>query len=237
MKTDRKDGLDLCARFSYITNKLEYCGPKDCTKKLHDMIVNGSNRKEVLESLKRFEGLLPYLSVISDKPFTFDAVEAYWIGNELLDRCGKEENIKIIENLVKNGLPKFLGKKLIEKLPDGCVPHHSFNVFFVGVGQLTGSVATTPENMDKCRISAGRIESIYRDKLKVLTNQVYLEEGKIRLRKVIKEVSYEKGFLYEIKVGNHVGIHWDKAVVVLSAEQVNNLKKYTQINIDAINGM
>ena len=159
------DGTELCARFSYITNKLQYCGPESCTEKIYSFITEGKYREDVLEALKKFEGLLPYLSVISDDPFSYKAVEAYWIGNELLDKFTKKDMVKVIKNLVKNGLPQFLGEKLISKLKKGFVPHHSFNVFFVGVGQLTGSVATTAENMDKCRISCGRVEEIYKKKM------------------------------------------------------------------------
>ena len=83
-------GVELAARFAYITNFLRYCGPEEASKQFNEYIEKQDNEKDVEASLKKFEGLYPYLSSIAEKTgkiFTdYDVVEAYWIGNKLLDK-------------------------------------------------------------------------------------------------------------------------------------------------------
>jgi len=68
---------------------LRYCGPKEANEQFRRYFSTKGNAKEVRESLLRFEGLPPYLSAIAKKHglgmFDGQVVEAYWLGNELLD--------------------------------------------------------------------------------------------------------------------------------------------------------
>ncbi|USN45380.1 MAG: hypothetical protein H6502_05000 [Candidatus Woesearchaeota archaeon] len=110
------DSIELCARFSYVTNKLEYCGPKSSTKTIYQYLTKDKNlAKDVKTTLEKFEGLMPYFSEMGG--FNYKVVEAYWLGNELLENFPKHKMIKIINNLVKRGLPQFIAERIIEKLP------------------------------------------------------------------------------------------------------------------------
>src|SRR3989338_6132626 len=134
-------GIELAARFSYITNSLRFCGPKEASKQF-----------------------LQYLSKKNNKDiFDYEVIEAYWIGNKLLDNFTDDDNKKIIKKLMQRGLPKSIGLDLIKNLPSGLVPHHNFNVMYVGVGRLTGSVETNLQNMDNYRISYGKVLEVLDD--------------------------------------------------------------------------
>ncbi|MFH1053776.1 MAG: DUF6390 family protein [Candidatus Woesearchaeota archaeon] len=214
-------GIELCLRFSYITNRLRYCGPEEANKAFLEYLDNKDNEDQVKEMLGRFEGLLPYLSTIAEKhnkqPFDFDVVEAYWIGNSLLENFNKEEMKQLIDKLMERGLPKSIGEKVKENIPNKSFPHHSFNVYIVGVGNLTGSVEATKENMEKCRISSAEVMKIENNNNKLF---VKTETGE-------KEIDFMPLMLPEIKVGDIVAIHWDFAPLILTNNQVKNLKKYS----------
>src|SRR3989344_722967 len=142
------DGTELASRFSYITNSLRFCGPKEaCGQFLKYANKKDSrNLDEIRASIKKFEGLYPYLSSIAEKNsrdfLDYEVVEAYWIGNRLLEKLNDEDIKQIIEKLMHRGLPKSIGGSLIKNLPHGFVPHHNFNVFYVGVGRTSGTVET-----------------------------------------------------------------------------------------------
>ncbi len=164
-------GFELALRFSYITNMLRYCGPVEANEQFLEYVEKHDNEEQVMKMLQRFEGLPPYLSAIGKKHgkqmFDYDVVEAYWMGNALLDSFSDDDMKQIIEGLVQRGLPGSIGEDRIAKLPSGMVPCHACNVMYVGVGMLTGSVETTVQNMDNCRISWGKVLEIIDDKLLV----------------------------------------------------------------------
>src|SRR3989338_3605551 len=130
-----KDGLDLGIRFSYRVNHLRYCGPREAEDVFISYINQKTDPQKVQDCLTRFEGLTPYLYAIAKKhnknPFDYEVIEAYWIGNKLLEGWTKEEMAEIIDALEKRGLPASLVKEKKEQLIDGMFPHHAYNVFFV----------------------------------------------------------------------------------------------------------
>ena len=233
--------LDILSRYSLITNRLRYCGPKDAYKELL-LLLQGKNydQEKVKKHFTKYEGLFVYLDYMAQKlnkdPFDYDIIEAYWTGNELLDKFDNEDNKKIIQGLTNRGLPKNHAEFLISKLPKGMNLTHSFNVLFVGVGMTTGSVPTNIITMNKCILSIGKVVKILKDQLMVavtplITKQELLELGN---QKII-HVEYNPDFFKNIKVGNKIAIHWDYACKILTENEVENLKKYTQKNIKALN--
>jgi len=236
------DGIEFAARFSYITNFLRFCGPEEASTQFLEYIKNKKNSEEIKESLKRFEGLYPYLSAIAEKHnknfYDYDVVEAYWIGNKLLDSFEDDDLKIIIKKLMQRGLPKSIGTKLIKNLPSGFAPHHNFNVFYVGVGRTTGSVETTLQNMDNCRTSWGYVIEVQcnslivkTQSLKKIKNKFYLDEEQTKTAVYLKEM------LPEIKNGDVVVLHWGFAPIILEEKQVENLKKYTNLVLDVMNNI
>jgi hypothetical protein len=242
---DTKDkGLELACRFSSITNRLRYCGPKDAYRDFY-LLLKGKkyDRLKIEKHFRKYEGLFVYLEYIAKKhrknPFDYEVIESYWLGNELLESFSKEDLKKIILALVKRGLPKSYADSLIEKMRqdmNGMLPHHSFNVLYVGVGKTTGSVPTNIMTMNKCIVSVGTILKILKEQLLVSFSSLKLENGTMVFSKPETQyVEYIKDFFPSLKIKDKIAIHWDFACKILSLKEEMNLKKYTQKNIDALN--
>lgn len=234
------NGVELAARFSYIVNNLRYCGPPEAKDLFLRYFKDKDNEDEVVSALKKFEGTSPYFSSIAEKHekdlLDFDVVEAYWVGNNLLDDFTKDDMKNVIVKLVSRGLPESLGNKLIENLPDDMFPHHNFNVFYVGVGQLTGAVPTTLQNMNNCRTAWGRVVKVYDNTLYVRSSQIEFKNNRyvVGTDKDLT-VSYMKDLLPNVKSDDLVALHWGFAPLVLSEKQLDNLVKYTQKILDVLN--
>ena len=233
------DGIELAARFSFITNSLRFCGPEEASGQFVEYIKSSASAESVKESLKKFEGLYPYLSSIaqlSKKDFCdYEVVEAYWIGNKLLELFDEEGMKEIIQKLMQRGLPKSIGMPLIEKMPKGMVPHHNFNVFYVGVGNTSGKVPTTLQNMENCMISWGKVVDFHGNNLVVETISLSNEDGKLSLNEAnVKTAVYMKEMISP-KKDDYVAFHWGFAPYVLNEKQLENLKRYTNLVINKIN--
>ena len=239
------DGIISCSRYAFMPNRLKYCGPdknRDLFEYGAQKIVDGG----LTEILAEFQTLYPYLNFIalSNKiadPFDRRAVEAYWIGNSLL------ENVKMPEFyghlLYGQGLKKRIDRKsleyLIGKIPLGARPHHSFHVFNVFTRTGHAALAHTVETMDKCRISWGRIIEIKKDKLVVSAKLLKMENKKLVLvpeqdTEVWREFN-DKTFIKNPKIGDRVSIHWNWACEILSPRQVRNLEYYTSQSLKLAN--
>ena len=227
------NGIELASRFSYITNSLRFCGPSEAYEQFLQYLDKKNNEEEVKNLLLKFESLRPYFTSIAEKAeldcFDYKVIEAYWIGNRLLDNFNNEDMKKIIIKLTLRGLPKSIGEKLIHNMPSGLMPHHNFNVLYVGVGMTTKSVETNIQNMDNCRVSWGKVLEVSQDKLLVQTNLLIKNNNnKFELKQnETKTAVYLPKMVPNIKNGDVVALHWGFAPLILTQEQLNNLEKYT----------
>lgn len=236
-----KDGIELSSRFAYRTNLLDFCGPSGKSSILFDYAIGRTDKKDLVRNyLERFEGILPYYSAIAKKnslkPFDYDVAEAYWIGNRLLEKFKRENMCRLVAELQKRGLPSSIAANLIKNMPNGLLPHHSFNVFYIGVGRLTGAVKTTLQNMDKCRISCGVVRAVRENSLVVKYMPLRMENKKLTFGSHrSKRVQCSRLFLPKIDTNSVVAIHWDFASMVLSERQKENLEHYTLHNMNCLN--
>lgn len=233
------DGIELACRFSYITNSLGFCGPKVASEQFLQYVASKKNKEEVCDSLRKFEGLYPYLSAIGKKHnkdwLDTEVVEAYWLGNSLLDSFTQSDMKEIIHNLAQRGLPESISKKLQDNLPQKGIPHHDFNVLFVGVGKTTGSVETTLQNMDNCRISWGKVAEVLDSRLIVVT-PCLKHDGKNYFlgEPEPKTVVFIDTWLPNARKGDYVALHWGFAALKLSEKQLTNLQTYTKKVMNAV---
>ena len=134
--------------------------------------------------LRRFGGALPYLQLIARAngiadPFDARVVEAYWIGNSLLD--GVE--VRTLYDHLRERFNKQLSGRtrdlILGKAPAGARPHHSFHVFDIHsrLGELEHSLAT----LDNCRVSWGRVQVVDAGELVVERSALLLRDGKLVL--------------------------------------------------------
>ncbi len=227
------EGVQLAARFSLATNRLKYCGPAEAEPALFRAIVDGKDLAASRDHLLRFEALEPYLTAIAAKhgldPLDHDVVEAYWIGNELLEDFTREDFRGILDTLTKRGLPRSMADAFAAHLPQRPLPHHTFHVSFVGVGNVTGHVRTTLPNMEACRASWARVLRAADGRLEIEKPVLTYARGRLGIGDPIREtVAYDKGVLPRVRKGDHVALHWNWPALVLTDAQLANLKEYTE---------
>ena len=234
------DGVALCARFSIATNRLQFCGPADSEPILYAAITEGAGLDRARAALARFEALYPYLEAIGGKhgldPFNARVVEAYWIGNHLLDTFDRADFLRILEALVRRGLPRSTADRLRTHLPAEPLPHHVFHVTFVGVGEVTGHVETTLTNMEACRPSIARVREVRGDSLSVERTPLAISGGRLSHGPVETGAQpFDRRILPRVEPGDAVAVHWKHAALVLDPDQVRALKRYTDRSIEAAN--
>jgi len=246
------DGSLLAARYAFMPNKLRYCGG-DSNSELFEYVSHQETDPGLQAMLEEFETMFPYLRLIAEAnkiadPFNYKVVEAYWIGNELLENVSMQNFYRYLvdEQKLKKKFKPALIEKVFGKIPVGAKPHHSFHV--LNIPKRTGyyPVEHTVETMDKCRVSPAKIS----DKRQVTSDKFYgkmlveyqplvVEDNKLKLgESVEKEVFCEvndKAFVKEPKVGDYVSLHWSWVCDFLSEEQVENLNKWTKYNLALAN--
>ncbi|MDZ7587628.1 MAG: DUF6390 family protein [Patescibacteria group bacterium] len=250
------NGLWRCAKYAFSPNYLKYCGP-DKNEELKGYLQSKSSDQGLQRILAEFAAMYPYLKLIAQEngigdPFDERVVEAYWLGNTLLDKV----SLKGFFSHVERRLPRKDLKWFELKLPIGAKPNHSFHVF--NFWKRTGHLARlhTLETMDNCRISAGEIipatatasgsivcdssddyiESLARhlratfavgrNLYLIKTDKLIYKNGRLELEPTIKEVqSLEAGY----KPGDLVSFHWNRVCEKITKEQAKNLQKYTDL--------
>ena len=237
-----EDGCALGARFSLATNRLQYCGPADAEPALYEVATRGTGTERARAALARFEALYPYLEAIGAKhdldPLDPRVVEAYWIGNELLEPFGPADFRGILERLRRRGLPRSTAARLSGRLPERPIPHHTFHVTFVGVGEVTGHVETTLANMDRCRPSEARVLRVDAETLSVAVRGLELRGGRLELgpeRPV--EVRYDPALTPNVRAGDRIAVHWGLPALLLSPGRAEALARWTQRSLHATNSV
>lgn len=192
--------------------------------------------------MRRFTGARPYLELIARAnqiadPFDPRVVEAYWIGNPLLDGV---EVRQLYDSLLERFGKQLQGRTrelILGKAPAGARPHHSFHVLDVHsrLGELEHSLST----LDSCRVSWGQVARIEAGELIVDRQALVLREGKLcldapRPDRVVRQIE-GRGFADEARVGDWVSVHWGWVCEVLSEAQRQRLERYTRHNLAIAN--
>lgn len=243
-RQDEWSGLQLFARYAYPPNERGYCGPDDSLELLQYR-TSGQVDEGLKNLAKSFTGPWPYLKVLAERtgvggPFSRKVVEAYWLGNDLLDRLGTSD----FGNAVEDRFRARAGSKwkwMAEAIPSG-VPHHSFHVFvaYPWVGLLAETHRGEPlEILDRCRIRWGRVESLHDDSA-VVTSQELTWDGK-RLAlgeprpETVTVTADGLGFTDELRPGDWVSMHWSWVCDRLSKRQLADLKRFSRRQLDMTN--
>lgn len=210
------EGLKMAIKYSIVPCQLGFCGPTDkseqhallkfLSRKPSKSTGREKDEEKIKSILKKFAGTNIYYNFIARSnnitdPFDKKVIEAYWLGNEFL-----------------------------EKLRGAA--HHSFHVY--KIGSITGRIKFTDKLQDLCRISWGKVKEINNDKITIEYQAIIRNKvsGKLGLGKPIKKiVDWNKAILPEVKIGDIISIHWNKAIEVLNDRQIANLIRFTLINI------
>jgi hypothetical protein len=228
--------LQLNCRFSLPPNSLGYCG-KDSAAEKFKSCITGGKCKGVEKEISHFIVLYPYLKTIakiSGHPiFSYEVVEAYWMGNKLLDLVKLVDFDLLLENFSKQGVPDFLVRKLKKNKPKAFVPNHLFQVLFVGVGQASGAVPFNLDSINNCMIRWGKVEKIIKNKAWIELNSLEKKSG-YRLVKNRQEIPFDSDITSDLKVGNSVAVHWNMIVKKLTKDEENKLFFWCKKTLEAI---
>jgi hypothetical protein len=236
----------LFARYAYPPNALGYCGPADSRALLQygaTGVVDGG-----LAGLARgFSGAWPYLELIAAStriPDPLDArvVEAYWIGNPLLDRIGTTS----IGDSIEDRFRRRTGLQfpvVADGVVAGGLPHHSFHVFCVypWAGMLGDDARGRQalEVLDRCRIRWGRVTELEGDRVVVRCQPLEwdgasLSLGEPALQEAIRAVD-GLALAGPLRPGDWVALHWDWICDRLSRRQLAALRRYTALHLGIVN--
>jgi hypothetical protein len=235
------DGTLRFIRYAFMPNRLRYCGGDD-NRTLFQYGVEGVTDGGLQPLLRKFSGALPYLQLIAranglPDPFDPRVVEAYWIGNELLDGVEARQLYASLQERFATQLTARTRELVLGKAPAGAHPHHSFHVLDVysRVGELDATLGV----LDDCRIGWGRVVSVEAAELVVERQPLVLEAGKLalgepRVQRLLRQVDGH-GFVDRATPADWVSTHWSWACEVLDARQKHNLERYTRHHLAIAN--
>ena len=243
------DGVLRCSRYAFGPNRLHYCGP-DANREMAAHIDAKAANPALTGILAKFETMYPYLRLIATAnriadPFDARVVEAYWLGNALLDAVGRERLYWHMKDDL--GVAKRIGseqfRRISEELAQGeTVPHHAFHVLQVwekGIG-LDGR--HTRESITECIVNAGEVVTVSGPWLTVRTRPLLYDHetgqwyfGEPIERKLTRQLGAADD-LDDVAVGARVSYHWGVPCEVITEKQARNLEAYTLRSVAAANG-
>ncbi|MDQ2738880.1 MAG: DUF6390 family protein, partial [Actinomycetota bacterium] len=156
-------GAELFARYAYPPNELGYCGPEDAS-----VLLARESERDVAQSARQFEGAWPYLEIIAaasgiGDPLDPRVVEAYWIGNDLLDTVRPELLMAELQQ-------RFPGQSGASWVPG--LAHHSYHVFavypWVGLLRQGRGAEVALSVLQQCRIRWGEVVAVHDERVTVV---------------------------------------------------------------------
>lgn len=242
---DPLSGAPQFARYAFPPNELGYCGPAGA-EVLLESGSTGIDRTEIAARARLFDGAWVYLEIIAaaagiDDPLDSRVVEAYWVGNDLVDRvdaraCADQLREQFVGQAT-SGLEDGADRLAITALP-----HHSFHVFTVYpwvkmLGSGNDSVAVSV--LDRCRIRWGEITEVEGDQIQVLSQPLAWDGAALQLGpaepETVRWASAGRSLLRVVRPGEQVAMHWDWACDQLTPAQSRTLEHYTRLQLKATN--
>lgn len=236
----------LFARYAYPPNARGLCGA-DQPRTLLDYGGARVSDPGLAELARTFEGAWPYLTLIAHcnriaDPLDARVVEAYWVGNTLLDRVRPDQ----LARHVHERFGRRIGhaeEHVYDVVAAGAVPHHCFHVFAVypWLGLLrTGIVEQPLQILDQCRTTPAVVQRAGADgTLEVLARPLLWEDGALLLGglepRSVRWRSDGLAFVDEPLPGDHVSLHWDFVCDRLSEGAARALLRANRLAIDAVN--
>lgn len=233
------NGALLFGRYAFPPNRLGYCGPDDHPA-LFQYVTQGATDAGLLELERRFDGAFPYLRLIAlangiADPFDRRVVEAYWIGNEYLERVGASPFYESLGERFRSRMDARTFTWLASKLEHSARPHHNFHVFevYLRAGLVRDNRAAIGlDRMDSCRISWGRVAEVDGAELVLERPALGLREGKLALsepqpKRVLRQID-GRGFADDAKPGDYVSVHWNWACEVLDPSALQRIMSNTR---------
>lgn len=223
------DGAILFARYAYPPNELGYCGPDGAADLLR------ADTAEIARRARLFDGAWSYLEVIAEcggitDPLDARVVEAYWVGNDLLDAVP----------------PGLLVDRLLTRFHDQrggtwrdagarAVAHHSFQVFEVypwaALLAATGR-PTALAVLDRCRIRTGTVVDVGDGTATVRSHPLAWDGATVTPGPAREEPA--RSLIGDLAPGDRVALHWDWVCDRLTARQYARLDRQEAATVGAV---
>jgi len=211
------NGLKMTIKYGIIPCRLNLCGPKkdkiSQTALLNFLSGVEKNENKIREILQQFKGAttcykqIAQVNGIADI-FDYRVVEAYWLGNDLLQNCSD------------------------------CSAHHTFQVYYIYDDEsLSGLMPFSDELKNICRIGWGIVTKLHRDNntIEIEYQPIIRQNNRLTLDvPKLKIVKWDKSILPIVHIGDCVSLHWNHAIEVLDETQQNNLQKWTLISLQPL---
>lgn len=237
----------LFARYAYPPNALGLCGA-DSPRTLLEYGDARASDPGLAELARTFDGAWPYLTLIAGAngiadPLDRRVVEAYWVGNDLLDRVRPGELARHVDERFRGRIGRAR-EHVVDAVAAGAVPHHCFHVFAVypWLGLLrTGAVEQPLHILDQCRTTPAVVQAVDGDSLVVLARPLVWDDeaGALRLGgRTLRTVRWRedgRAFVRRPRPGEHVSLHWDFVCDVLSPGAARALARANRHALAAVN--
>ncbi|HEV2811279.1 MAG TPA: DUF6390 family protein [Acidimicrobiales bacterium] len=234
-------GLLSFIRYAFMPNHLGYCGGNS-QEVLFEHAAAGQSDQRLAPLLAKFTGALPYLQTIAAAhhlrdPFDERVVEAYWLGNELLDGVEASALYRSLDERFGRQLTGATREQVLRKPPQGARPHHLFHVLDVYRHLEHEGIAMA--TMENCRISWGQVTSIEGAELLVRRQPLVLTGDTLALgeavdTRVLRSIS-DRGFADDVTVGDWVSVHWGWTCEILDERKLRNLRRWSTHHLTLAN--
>ncbi len=236
----------LFVRYAFPPNHHGYCGPDDSAT-FFEYGATGTVDGGLRAQAREFAGAWPYLELIAGAtgvpdPLDRRVVEAYWVGNRLLDQVGVSHIGNSMEERFRfRSGPRFTS--LTEGVLAGGVPHHSFHVFciypWVGLLGDDRRAEHALTVLDRCRIRWGQVRALHGDQVVVHSSSLTWDGRRLELGPPATETVVRSrdgvGLLGELEVGDWVSMHWEWVCDRLTEHQLASLRSYTRRHLAIVN--
>ncbi|WP_278315220.1 DUF6390 family protein [Lolliginicoccus levis] len=254
------EGAALFARYAYPPNALGYCGPSDTRQTVAHLGVGGASggavsgaavsgvaeRKATEQWARSFDGAWPYLHAIAegagrggqlegllDGLLDPEIVEAYWLGNPLLDNLDPHA---LLQQLRRDFAQQ--SGHILDGIHHACA-HHTFHVLTVYPWtRLLGHGPAALDILQKCRIRWGTVTAV-NDTTATVTTQPLTYNGQLALGDPTEETATWRSpgtsLAPRPHPGEQVALHWDWICSPLNATQLDALQHYTDVSLGIAN--
>ncbi|HEV8461170.1 MAG TPA: DUF6390 family protein [Gaiellaceae bacterium] len=235
----------LFARYAYPPNALGLCGV-DTPRTLLEYGEARTSDAGLAELARTFDGAWPYLRLIADAnaiadPLDLRVVEAYWVGNDLLDRVQPADLARHVEERFRGRVGRAR-EHIVDVIAAGGVPHHCFHVFAVypWLGLLRTGVVDEPLNvLDQCRTTPAMVLSVDEETANVSAQPLVWDGRVLRLGPLShRTVRWRDGglsFVDRPEPGDLVSLHWDVICDRISSQAYAALHAVTARSLRAVN--
>jgi hypothetical protein len=220
------------ARFAAPPNVRGYCGGDD-----HEALVGhlraGLDGPDLVALCRAFEGAWPYLGLIArssgiSDPLDPRVVDAYWLGNALLDGVPPAAFAADLEGRFRPRTSAGEWPWLAAKPADGARPHHSFHVLEVmpRIGLLrAGQVGAILPAMEQCLIRSATVVAAGEAGTVVAARPLLVRDGRLVFGPPVEQRVVDGG--EHLDRGDRVAVHWGWSCGRLTADQARRLERVT----------